>query len=110
MQRTNHFEADARVRHDGQDFVLTLAEQNALVSSGSYWHGVGDPSTWLAVDVFKAVLRKYADLPETVAIDLCAVALGISRAKLIDRIRWHENYMRWHDGVEYSVLDERITS
>jgi hypothetical protein len=35
------------------------------------------------------------------------MAMKISVEKLVNAIRWHEEYMRWHEGIpEYSVLDE----
>lgn len=109
MERPSYFTADARVEHDGRVFELTLGEQTALLRGSSSWHGPGDPSTWLCADLFGAIVRKYPDLPHGVAVELAARAFGIPRDKVIQRIRWHENYVRWHDGVEYSVLDDDVT-
>lgn len=109
VEHASYFESDAHLRVGNRDLVLTLAEQNALVGSGSYWHGPGDPSTWLAERVLSRVRNKYPDVPDSTLVDLAALALGVERRKLIDLIRWHENYMRWHDGGEYAVLDESVT-
>lgn len=105
MNRKNYFTADVEVALDGKTLRFSLKEQNDLVSPGNYWHGEGDPSTWLSVSAFEAVRRKY---PEAAAHEILAVAaqaLGVTPAALVASIRWHENYMRWHDGDhDYQVL------
>ncbi len=48
-----------------------------------------------------------ADAPEAVALELAAQAMGITVERLETIIRWHEEYMRWHDGdSDYRVLSE----
>jgi len=105
MDRPNYFVADATIERDGVSYLLTLAEQNALVTTGNYWHTKGNPSSWLAVATFEAARRKYPKTPNEVTLELAALALGIDSQALISAIQWHENYMRWHDGdPDYSVL------
>lgn len=100
------FREDVSVQYEGRTLTFTLAEQQALVSRGNYWHGAGDPSSWLSVATFFAVRRKHPTIGESEALDLASAALGVSRDKLIATIRWHEQYMRWHDGDHsYTVLD-----
>jgi hypothetical protein len=96
---------NAAVTYQGATFQLSAEEGTALELGASYWHGPGDPSTWLAVDVFYAARRKAAGAPEAIALELAAQALGITVESLEKSIRWHEEYMRWHDGdPDYSVL------
>jgi hypothetical protein len=89
---------DAAVTHEGSTFQLS-AEEGRTLESGAYsWHGPGDPSTWLAVDVVQAARLKAAGAPDAIALELAAQALGITVERLDAIIRWHEEYMRWHDG------------
>ncbi|MAT96436.1 MAG: hypothetical protein CL608_04770 [Anaerolineaceae bacterium] len=105
MQRKNYFRSNAEIIVAGRKYSLSLAEQNALVSRLNYWHGEGNPSTWLAVSTFLAVRHKYPNVAEETVLALAALALGVSRDALVGLIRWHENYMRWHDGDEtYQIL------
>jgi hypothetical protein len=106
MQRKkNYFRSDAEIIVAGIKYSLSLAEQNALVSRLNYWHSEGDPSTWLAVSTFLAVRSKYPNVADETVLALAAPALGVSQDALVGLIRWHENYMRWHDGDEtYQVL------
>jgi hypothetical protein len=98
---------DATVTHEGSIFYFSAEEGEALGSTAYSWQGPGDPSSWLAVDVFYAARRKAAGAPEAVALELTAQALGISVERLGSIIRWHEEYMRWHDGDSaYRVLSE----
>ena len=90
---------DATVTHEGSTYYLS-AEEGCALESGAYsWQGPGDPSSGLAVDVFNAARLKAADAPEVVALELAAKALGITVDSLDSIMRWHEEYMRWHDGV-----------
>jgi hypothetical protein len=90
--------SDASVTHEGKTFTFTAEEGRALENTGKYWHGPGDPSTWLAVAVFVRARDKFGDAPRSVALQLAAQALGITTDKLEGLIDWHVNYMRWHDG------------
>lgn len=98
MKTTSHFEQDVSVSHEGRTFTLTLDEQRECERRGNLWHGKGDPSTSLVVDVVRAARRKCEGAPETVARELAARALGITAGKVDDGVEWHEQYMRWHDG------------
>ena len=89
---------DATVTHEGSSFHLSAAEARRLESGPYSWQGPGDPSTWLALDVLSAAQLKVADAPEAVALNLAAQALGITIEDLNTIIRWHEDYLRWHDG------------
>ena len=98
---------NASVTHEGSTFHLSAEEGRELESGAFSWHGPGDPSSWLAVDLFNAARRKAAGAPEAVALELAAQALGITVERLYSIIRWHEEYMRWHDGdSDYRVLSE----
>jgi len=98
---------DATVSYEGATFRLSVEEARALEIDASSWHGPGDPSSLLAVDVFNAARRNAAGAPEAVALELAAQALSISAERLESIIRWHEEYMRWHDGdSDYRVLSE----
>lgn len=89
---------DATVTHAGSTFKLS-AEEGRILESGAYsWQGPGDPSTWLAVDVLQAARLKAAGAPEAVALQLASQALGITLERLDEIVRWHEEYLRWHDG------------
>jgi hypothetical protein len=98
---------NATVMHEGSTFYLSAEEGRALESGAYSWQGLGDPSSRLAVDVFNVARRKAASAPEAVAFELAAQALGITVERLNSIIRWHEEYMRWHDGdSDYPVLSE----
>ncbi len=96
---------DAALVVDGRSVTFSAADGEALESSGNYWHGPGDPSTWLAVAVFLAVRAKFTSETVDVALQLAAQNLGITVSQLRSRIDWHEQYMQWHDGdPDYRVL------
>ncbi len=96
---------DAVVTFEEHIFHFSAEEGRALEDSLNYWHGPGDPSSWLAVAVFLAARGKVAGAPDSVALELAALALGITVEHLRSSIEWHENYMRWHDGdFDYKVL------
>lgn len=96
---------DAAARYQDQTFTLTAEEARALESPFNYWHGPGDPSTWLCVAVVRKALEIVDGAPNAVALELAAGALGISVDKLNRAIEWHVQYIRWHDGDEaYTVF------
>lgn len=102
---------DAEVRYGELVFCFSAEEGRTLEGSVNYWHRPGDPSTWLATDVFLAARRKVwqedEHLPQQVALELAAAAMDITVEKLRSLIEWHEQYMRWHDGdSDYRVLEE----
>jgi hypothetical protein len=104
MDSQNFFH-DSTVDVDGTAYTLTAEECLPRQNAGNYWHGPGDPSSWLAVDIFLEARRRVGDGHNDAALELAAGALGISVDTLRGSIEWHENYMRWHDGDEsYSVL------
>jgi hypothetical protein len=89
---------DATVTHEGSTFELSAAEGRRLESGAYSWQGPGDPSSSLAVDVLQVARLKAAGAPEVVALELASQALGITVERLHEIVRWHEEYMRWHDG------------
>lgn len=96
---------DAVVELDGQMLTFSAAEGEAQEDTGNYWHGPGDPSTWLSVAIVRVVQCKYPTLANAPALDLAAQNLGITVEKLLANIDWHEHYMQWHDGdPDYRVL------
>jgi hypothetical protein len=98
---------DATVTHEDREIHFSAEEGRAMEGGTHYWHGPASPSTWLAVAVFQKAQEKAAGTPQSVALELAAQAMGMSEKKLVAAIRWHENYMRWHDGDEsYRVLEE----
>jgi len=99
---------DAAVRYKGRLYQFSVQEGQALLGrGGQYWHGPSNPSTWLAVAVFKIARRKLKEAPQHLAMELTAQSMGITIEKLVDLIEWHEEYMRWHDGDEsYRVLEK----
>ena len=93
------------IEYEGRAYELSAADARAFENSLNYWHGPGDPSTWLAVDIFIEARRRTGGAPDEVALELAAKALGITVETLRASIEWHENYMRWHDGEpDYRVL------
>ncbi len=96
---------DAEVEFEGCTFRFSAEEGREMELGSNYWHGPGDPSSWLGVDVFLAARERVEGAPDQVALELAAKALGMSIPDLCDLIEWHENYMRWHDGDPgYHVL------
>jgi hypothetical protein len=89
---------DAIVTHAGKTFALSAEEGRALENGAYSWQGPGDPSTWLAVDVLHAARLKAAGAPAAVAFELASQALGITVERLDEIVRWHKEYLRWHDG------------
>jgi len=89
---------DAIVTHEGTAFELLASEARTLENGAYSWQGPRDPSTWLAIDVLHAARVKTAGAPEAVALELASRALGITLERLEEIIKWHEEYMRWHDG------------
>lgn len=100
------FFVDAAIDVAGRAYRFTKREGDRLVTRGSYWHGPGDPSSWLAVAAFRRVRAKHPALGEGDALALTARALVITVEKLRSTLRWHEQYVRWHDGDDsYRVLE-----
>jgi hypothetical protein len=96
---------DGKVEFEGCVFRFSAEEAQAIESSVKYWHGPGDPSSWLAVAVFVEAQKKVQCAPVDVALDLAAQVLGVTIERLRSLIEWHEQYMRWHDGdPDYAVL------
>ena len=100
----SHFQP-ARLEHEGRALELLPAELAPLAVNAASWHGPGDPSSWLSVNVFQLARRKFPGLSNETLLELAGKALGISAQALRSAIEWNENYMRWHDGDEsYRVL------
>lgn len=98
---------DATVTYQGRVYHFPAEKGRALESHLNYWHRPGDPSSWLGVAVFERAREKVKGAPQRVALKLAAQAMGITVEKLRALIRWHEQYMRWHDGIpDYQVLKE----
>lgn len=101
---------NAEIAYQGQRIAL-IASDMAGDPSIKEWHGPANPSTWLSVSTFWAARRRVQQAvpgaPDRPTLELAALALGISIEKLVEAIRWHENYMRWHDADdEYRVLED----
>lgn len=102
----NQFQSASLV-HEGAALTVEPKHLADLIRGSSRWLGPKDPSSWLVVDVFDRVRRKNKAVPEGVILELCALAMGLTRDKIVSSIRWHENYMRFHDGdYDYKVLKE----
>ena len=96
---------DAAITSAGRTYRFSIADGLALESAGHYWHGPGDPSTWLAVAVFLEARQRVGAAGDAIALELAAQALATSVEQLRGNIEWHENYMRWHDAdPDYKVL------
>ena len=96
---------DASVEASGVTITLSADDCRPIQNGLNYWHGPGDPSTWLTVAIFLEARRRVGGTDNAAAFELAAQALGVSAQKVSDSIEWHENYMRWHDGdPDYSVL------
>jgi hypothetical protein len=96
---------DGKVEFEGCVFCFSAEEAQVLENSANYWHGPGDPSSWLAVTVFIEAREKVQGAPVDVSLELAAQVLGVTVERLRSLIRWHEQYMRWHDSdPDYAVL------
>jgi hypothetical protein len=96
---------EAVVELEGQSFRFPAEEGRRFEDSLNYWHGAGDPSTWLSVAIFMEARRRIKGATDEVALELAAKVLGITVEKLRANIKGHEDYMRWHDGdPDYRVL------
>lgn len=96
---------DAVVEFEDQSFHFSAEEGRRFEDSLNYWHGAGDPSTWLSVTIFKEARVRTKGAPNEVALELAAKVLGITVENLRANIRAQEDYMRWHDGdPDYRVL------
>jgi hypothetical protein len=96
---------DAVVESGGRTYHLSVEDGRAIESAGNYWHGPGDPSSWLIVATFLEARRRVGEAGTDVALELAAKALGITVEKIRQGIDWHEHYMQWHDGdPDYKIL------
>lgn len=100
---------DGKVTFEGRTILFTKEEAAQYENTGNYWHGEGDPSSWLTITILRLAFERIQPAPREKAIDLAyqltAQVLGISRYKVEQSVSWHENYMRWHDGDDsYSVF------
>ena len=106
MSDLQSFFVDGQIELDGKTYRLRKSEADRLVSRGQYWHGKGDPSSWLCVAAFLRVRSKYKTLPQSGALALVAQSMEISAEKLRAALAWHEQYVRFHDGSpDYYVLE-----
>lgn len=104
LEPMGHFQT-ATLEVGGATYRVEPHELEPLVTHLADWIG-GSPSTWVCVDVFRHVRRRFPDLGQGHQIALAAQALGMAEDQLVAAIEWHENYMRWHDGDEsYRVLE-----
>jgi len=102
---TSYF-VDAEITRDGKRHRFTKREGDRLVSRTNYWHGEGDPSSWLCAAAFQRMRAKHGSLSQDDVLVLVAAAMQIAPRKLRESIAWHEQYVRWHDGMpEYYVLE-----
>ena len=107
MSETDSYFVDAVIEFNDKSYLLKKTTADRWVSEGNYWHSKAEPSTWLCEKAFSALKKKYQSLSQEALLALLAMAMEISVEKLVNAIRWHEEYMRWHEGIpEYSVLDE----
>ena len=103
-QTINYFN-DATVEANDRTYHFSAEDGQALVHAGKYWHGPGDPSSWLIVATFLEARRRVGDAGTDLALELAAKVLGITVERVRNGIEWHEHYMRWHDGDDdYRVL------
>jgi len=100
-----HYFHEARVVYEGRAYELTIETCLKIQGRGYYWHAPGDPSSWLAVEIYREAKEIVGNAGRNPALELAAKALGITVDSLLQTIDWHENYMRWHDGdSDYSAL------
>jgi hypothetical protein len=96
---------DAAVEAGGQTYRFSVEDGRELERSGNYWHGPGDPSTWLVVAVFLQARQRVGAAGDDTALELTAQALGTTGDRVRGAIEWHEHYMQWHDADDdYKVL------
>jgi len=91
---------------NGKTYQLVSNQVKDLESKGNYWHSKASPSSWLSVSIFSRVQRLFSDLNEKPQLQIAASLLGVSPRKLIDTIKWNDNYMTFHDGMECKTLKE----
>ena len=91
---------------DGERYGLSHKELAPLHRyKTNYWHPNG-PSTWMTVATFNLARRKYPDLTEKGHLRLTAHVLRVDWKEVVRLIRWHEQYMTFHDGAAYQVLQD----
>ena len=106
MTDKNSYFVDAEIRFNGRTYHLKKSTSDRWVDRGYYWHLKGSPSSWLCVESFRNLRSKFKSLPQDAVLKLLALGMEITVTKLINAIKWHEKYMRWHDGDhEYAVLE-----
>ena len=86
-------------------YELNYEDIQSLETKSNYWHRKGDPSSWLAVGLFKLIRHRYPDLTESEHLRISAHLLDIPLEKLIGSIKWHDSYLSWHDGKDYNTLE-----
>ena len=97
---------DITIEHEGRLYSLRAEEGEELLCGSQYWAAEGAPSSWLAVAGFRHVRETFPYLEQKIHLLLAAGFMGITLEKLVSSIRWHEQYIRWHDGDdEYAVLE-----
>ena len=73
---------DGKVEFEGCVFHFSAEEAQAFENTVNYWHGPGDPSSWLAVTVFIETQERVQGAPGDVALDLAAQVLGVTAERL----------------------------
>ena len=99
MAGETHFNLEARVLHQGEEYRFSEEDFEMLNSPSCYWHGRTDPSSWLCAATVLHAKRKFRGrLPRALIIKLCALTLNITEERLEDSLDWNASYMAWHDG------------
>ena len=107
MTETHSYFVDAEIEFKGRVYHLKKSTADRWVSATNTWHNEADPSTWLCEKAFSALRKKFKPLSQDAVLVLLAKAMKITVEQLVNTIKWHEEYMRWHEGMpDYRVLDE----
>jgi hypothetical protein len=91
-----YFCKDAKLRFNGVDYALEEKDFEEL--SNDYWHGEGDPSTWLCASTVVHIRSKWKELPRAQVIKLASLVLGVSVDHLEEMLDWNAHYRANHDG------------
>ena len=109
MPVTHSYFVDAVIEFNGRSYHLKKSTADRWVSATNNWHNEADPSTWLCEKAFNALRKRFKSLSQDEVLALLAKAMKITVEQLVNAIKWHEEYMRWHEDLpEYRVLDKSV--
>jgi len=95
MEYTTVYFKRIKITYGSTEYFFT-EEELAELAKTNYWHGDGDPSSWLCEATFSKAQIKCKDAHAPIVMELAAKTLGITEEILQNALDWYRHYMDFH--------------